>query len=74
MYNPMTSIFEASTVPKGPRRTVMVAERQMAPLWNTAAAGYINSINPALCAEDAVEFNFETEQKNRLKKGDDSCE
>lgn len=71
LWNPHTSTFETSTVPKGPRRDEMINDREFAPIWLSAARSYINMKDPPLCAEDAVEYNVETTEDNGVT---DVCE
>lgn len=66
IFNPVTSNFDASTVPKGPRRAQMILERTNAPLWLASASSFINKVIPALCAEDGAAFNLETSVSNGI--------
>lgn len=55
--------FTASTPPRGPRHNFQIDFRDKAPAWYAVVDeqnSRINRVIPILCAEDAVQFNYET--------------
>lgn len=70
MWNPVSSSFEASSVPRGPRKRFMFNERKIAaPAWNDAVSSFIDHDPGLLCAEDAVEFNVESSEGSGVQNG-----
>ena len=58
--------FTASTVPRGLRRKFMIETRQKAPAWS-AAVGQEKDL--PTCAEDGVEYMYETARGSAVKDG-----